>query len=85
MKENLLVASLSFWQVEHDILLIKLEHYGVRGLANNWFKSYVSDSKPFVSINDHDSNLAFVLYDVPQASVLGSLLFLIYINDLNKL
>ena len=75
----------SFGRVEHDILLIKLEHYRVRGLANNCFKSYLSDSKPFVSINGHDSNLAFVLYDVPQGSVLGSILFLIYINDLNKL
>ena len=82
---HLLDLQKAFETVEHDILLTKLEHYGVRGLANNWFKSHVSDSKPFVSINDHDSNLAFVLYDVPQASVLRSLLFLIYINDLNKL
>ena len=70
--------------VEHDILLTKLEHYGVRGLANDWFKSYLYDRKQFVSINGHYSNLASVLYSVPQGSVLGSPLFLIYINDLNQ-
>ena len=70
--------------VEHDILLTKLEHYGVRGLANDWFKSYLSDRKQFVSINGHYSNLDSVLYSVPQGSVLGSPLFLIYINDLNQ-
>ena len=75
---------LSFDTVGHDILLTNLAHYGVRGLANDWFKSYLSDRKQFVSINGHDSNLAFVLYGVPQGSVLGPLLFLIYINYLNQ-
>ena len=47
------------------ILLTKLKHYGIRGLANDWFKYYLSDRKQFVSINGHDSNLALVLYGVP--------------------
>ena len=56
---------------------------GICGIANNWFKSYLFDRKQFVSINGHVSNQTSVKYGVPQGSVLGSLLFLIYVNDLN--
>ena len=55
----------AFDTVDYDTLLTKLKHYGVRGLAIDWFKSYLSDRKQFISINGHDSNLAFVLYGVP--------------------
>ena len=55
----------AFDTVEHDILLSKLEHYGIRGLANEWFKSYLSNRNKDVSINGYDSNLADVKFDVP--------------------
>ena len=67
----------AFDTVEHDILLSKLEHYIIRGLANEWFKSYLSNRKQYVSINGYDSNLADIKFGVLQGSVLGPLLFLV--------
>ena len=63
----------AFDTVEHDILLSKLEHYGVRGLGNEWFKSYLSNRKQYGY--GYYSNLVDVKFGVPQGSVLGPLLF----------
>ena len=64
----------AFDTVDHEILLSKLDYYGIQGISNNWFKSYLSNHKQFVSINDYDCGLAEMNCGAPQ----GSSIFVIH-------
>ena len=76
---NFIDVRKAFDTVNHEILLRKLEHYGIRGKAQFWFKSYLTNRKQYVTFNEESSELKKITCDVPQGSGLQPLLFLIYI------
>ena len=72
----------AFDTVNHSILIEKLAVYGIRGIVLKWFTSYLENRKQYTVLANYDSGLESVKCGVPQGSVLGPLLFLIYINDI---
>ena len=74
--------SKAFDTINHKLLLSKLEFYGIRGIALDWFKSYLANRKQYVIYNNKTSDNLDITCGLPQGSVLGPLLFIVYTNDL---
>ena len=75
--------SKAFETLNHDILLSKLRYYGMDPNVIKWFKSYLSGRSQYVQIDNISSRVKNVNTGVPQGSILGPLLFIIYVNDIN--
>ena len=76
--------SKAFDIVNHEILLYKLSYYGVRGVQLQWFQSYLKCRYQYTVFNNYSSDRILVQHGVPQGSILGPLLFLIYVTDIKS-
>lgn len=76
--------SRAFDCINHEILLKRLDQYGIRGICNQWFRSYLSGRHQFVNIDKNHSEKRLITQGVPQGSILSAVLFILYINSLSE-
>ena len=79
-----MILKKAFDTVDHNVLLDKLNHYGFHGIINSWFSSYLKNRTQTTQVDHYISDKAVVGCGVPQGSVLGPLLFLLYVNDIHR-
>ena len=74
----------AFFTLDHEFLISKLSYYGVSGTANEWFYSFLEKRKQFVTIDGVSSDTRIIKCGVPQGSIPGLLLFILYMNDIRN-
>jgi hypothetical protein len=74
--------SKAFDTINHSILIEKLSYYGIRGIVLDWFRSYLQSREQYVYLNGMSSTMRSIICGVPQGSILGPLLFILYVNDI---
>ena len=75
-------TNMTFGIVNHKLLVEKLSLYVVRGIANTWLENYLMERKQYVVVDNQASSMEFIKCGVPRGSVLGPVLFLLFINDI---
>jgi len=76
--------SKAFDTINHSILIEKLNYYGIRGIVLDWFRSYLQSRQQYVYLNGMSSTMRSIICGVPQGSLLWTLLFILYVNDITS-